>query len=326
MIALAIALALGAVVATAAPPALGRTSDKTHRVGVLLSTSPPAAAHVVSAFVSALRDLGHREGQNLVLEYRWAEGRLDRFGSLATELVGLKVDVIVASSSPAAEAARRATGAIPIVMVGAAEPVAAGLVASLVRPGGNVTGLSSQLTPEIRAKQFQLLKEVAPRARVGVLRNSAVATPSGWKDYEAAGQAVGVKLVSLEVAGVDEMDRAVTTLARERPAALFVPADPLFFTHRRRLVELANEHRLPAMFSLREFAEAGGLMAYSARITESFRRAAGYVDKILRGARPGDLPVEQPTQFELVINLRTAGALGVAISPDLRVRADELIQ
>ena len=326
MRALAVALAL-ATVAVAAPPSVAaRTPDKTHRVGLLLSTSPPAATHVVTAFAAALRELGHREGQNLVLEYRWAEGRVERFGPLAAELVSLKVDVIVASSSPAAEAARRATAAIPIVMVGAAEPVASGLVASLIRPGGNVTGLSSQLTPDIRAKQLQLLKDVAPRARVGILRNAAVATPSGWKEYETAGQAAGLKLVSLEVAGVDELERAVSTLARERPAALFVPADPLFFTHRRRLVELANEHKLPAMFSLREFAEAGGLMAYSARITESFRRAAGYVDKILRGARPGDLPVEQPTQFELVINLRTASALGLAIAPDLRVRADELIQ
>jgi putative ABC transport system substrate-binding protein len=315
-----------AALAAAPPSVLARAPAKTHRVGLLLSTSPPAAAHVVAAFTTALRDLGHREGENLVVEYRWAEGRLDRFGPLATELVNLGMDVIVASSSPAAEAARRATSAIPIVMVGVAEPVAGGLVASLVRPGGNVTGLSSQLTPDIRAKQLQLLKEVAPRARVGVLRNRAVATAAGWQDYETAGRAAGMTLLSLEVAGVDDLERAVRALARGRPAALFVPADPVFFTHRGRLVELATEHRLPAMFSFREFVEAGGLMAYSARLTDSFRRAAAYVDKILRGARPGDLPVEQPTQFELVINLRTARALGLAIPPELRVRADELIQ
>jgi putative ABC transport system substrate-binding protein len=211
-------------------------------------------------------------------------------------------------------------------MVGAADPVAAGLVASLARPGGNVTGLSSQLTADIRAKQLQLLKEVAPAlARVGILRNAAVATPEAWKDYEAAGRVAGVRVLSLEVKGPDDFSRAIAAAARERGSALLVPVDPLFFTHRRRIADLAVEHRLPSIFSAREFADAGGLLSYAARLTESFRRAAGYVDRILRGARPGDLPVEQPTQFELVVNLGTARTLGLALPRSILARADETI-
>jgi putative ABC transport system substrate-binding protein len=210
-------------------------------------------------------------------------------------------------------------------MVNATDPVEAGLVASLARPGGNVTGLSQQLTPEIRAKQLQLLKEALPKiSRVAVLWSAA--TTVGRGEYEAAGRALGLRIQFVEVRGADDLGRAFAALAGERIAAVLVPGDMLLFTERRRVAALAREHRLPGIYSLREFTEAGGLMSYSARISEQFRRAAGYVDKILRGANPATLPVESPTQYELVINLKTAKALGLTIPQSVLVRADEIIQ
>ena len=327
MAGLALAAALAAGLLGMPAGAAAQPAAKVHRIGLLLSTTPSAASHVTAAFAEALRERGHVEGKNVSLEYRWAEGKAERFPELAAELVRLKVDVIVAVSLAGAAAASRATPTTPIVMVAVADPIAAGLVASFARPGGNVTGLALALTPEIRAKQFQLLKEAMPKvSRVGVLRNAAVATAATWKDYEVAGRAAGVKLQSLAVRGPDELDTVFATLSRERAAAVFVPADPVFFAHRRRIVERLAEHRLPGMFALREFTDAGGLMSYSARLTDQFRSAASYVDKILKGARPGDLPVEQPTQFELVINLKTARALGLAIPPSILVRADQVVE
>jgi putative ABC transport system substrate-binding protein len=244
---------------------------------------------------------------------------------MAADLVQQKVDVIVASSQAPALAARRATTTIPIVMINATDPVEAGLVGSLARPGGNVTGLSQQLTPEIRAKQLQLLKETLHRlARVAVLHSPA--TTVGLREYEAAGQALGIRAQFVEVRGRDDLGRAFTAMARDRVDALLVPGDTFLFTERQRVTELARAHRLPGIYSLREFTELGGLMSYSARITEQFRRAAVYVDKILRGASPAALPVESPSHYELVINLKTAKALGLTIPPALLVRADELIQ
>ncbi len=318
---------LGLAVLTAPGTPDAQPQQKVRRIGLLLSTTPVAASHVVAAFAEALLELGHAEGKNVIFEYRWAEGRVDRFPGLAADLVRLKVDVIVASSSPAADSARKATSTIPIVMVGVVDPVALGLVASLARPGSNVTGLSSQLTPEIRAKQLQLLKEAVPTvSRVAVLRNAAVATPATWQEYEAAGRAVGVRLQSVEVTGPEELGKALVAVSRERGAALWVPGDPMFWTLRQRIVELSAEHRLPGMFFFREFTDAGGLMSYSARLTDQFRRAAMYVDKILKGAKPADLPVEQPTKFELVVNLKTAKALGLTIPQSILIRADEVIQ
>jgi putative ABC transport system substrate-binding protein len=213
------------------------------------------------------------------------------------------MDLIVASASPAAEAARRASTSIPIVMVNAENPVEARLVQSLARPGGNVTGLSAQLTPEIRAKQLQLLKEALPGlARVAILRRAALAHAAVWKEYEAGGRAVQMKVQFFDVQRLDELERAFAAIACERVGALLVPGDPVFFTHRQRIVALAAAHRLPGIFSTREFTDAGGLMSYSARLTDLYRRAAVYADKILRGANPATLPVESPTQFELVIN------------------------
>ena len=290
-----------------------------------MTTTPVAAAHIVAVFADGLKELGHVEGKNVVIEYRWAEGHRERFAEMAADLVRQKVDVIVASSQAPALAAKRATTTIPIVMINATDPVEAGLVASLARPGGNVTGLSQQLTPEIRAKQLQLLKETLPRlARVAVLHSPA--TTVGLREYEAAGQALELRIQFVEVKTRDDLGRAFTAMVRDRVDALLVPGDTFLFTERQRVAELAREHRLPGIYSWREFTELGGLMSYSARLTEQFRRAAVYVDKILRGASPATLPVESPSQYELVINLKTAKALGLTIPPALLVRADELIQ
>ena len=315
-----------AVAAVLVPRAIhAEAPAKARRVGLLMSTTPAAAAHIVAAFVDGLRERGHAEGKDVVYEYRWAESHGERFAELAADLVRQRIDVIVASSQAAALASARATKTIPIVMVNASDPVEARLVASLARPGGNVTGLSQQLTAEIRAKQLQLLKEMLPGvSRVTVLWSSS--TTVGLREYEAAGQSLGVRVRLVELRGPDDLGRAFATMAGDRADALVVPGDTLLFIERRRVVELAREHRLPAMYSLREFAEAGGLMSYSARLTEQFRRAAAYVDKILRGATPATLPVESPTQYELVINLRTAKALGLVVPPPLLIRADEVIQ
>jgi putative ABC transport system substrate-binding protein len=316
---LAGAAVLSPVAASAQRPA------KARRIGVLMTTSPVAAAHIVAAFADGLKQLGHVDGKNVVIEYRWAEGRRERFAEMAADLVRQQVDVIVASSQAPALAAKRATTTIPIVMVNATDPVEAGLVASLARPGGNVTGLSQQLTPEIRAKQLQLLKETLPRlARVAVLQSPS--TTVGLREYEAAGQVLEVRVQFVEVRGRDDLGRAFTAMVRDRVDALLVPGDTFLFTERQRVVELAREHRLPGIYSLREYTEAGGLMSYSARLTEQFRRAAVYVDKILRGASPATLPVESPIHYELVINLKTAKTLGLTIPPALLVRADEVIQ
>jgi len=298
---------------------------KTRHVGLLMSTTPTAAAHIVTAFAQALRELGHVEGKDVVLEYRWAEGNVDRFAELADDLVRRNMNVLVGSSQAAAIALAKATKTIPIVMVNASDPVQAKLVASLARPGGNVTGLSQQLTPEIRAKQLQLIKEVLPKASsVVVLWSSS--TTVGLKEYEAAGRPMGLKIRFVEIKDRDDLPRAFAGIASDRADALLVPGDTLLFIERRRVVELAREHRLPAMYSTREFTLEGGLMSYSARLTEQFRHAAGYVDKILRGADPGTLPVESPSNYELAINLGTAKALGLVIPQPLVIRADEIIR
>jgi putative ABC transport system substrate-binding protein len=316
---------LSAVAVLAPIAAYSQTLAKAARVGLLMTTNPVAASHIVVAFADSLRAFGYFEGKNLVLEYRWAEGRPERFEQLVADLIRQHLDVIVASSQAAALAAKRATTTIPIVMVNATDPVEAALVSSLARPGGNVTGLSQQLTPEICAKQLQLLKEVLTKAvRVAVLRSSA--TTVALRDYEAAGRTLELQVKIVNVRDRDDQKRACATMARERVDALVVPADPFLFTERLRVVEGAREHRLPAMCATREFVEAGALMSYSVRLSEQFRRAALFVDKILRGASPATLPVESPSQYELIINLKTAKALGLTIPPSLLLRADQVLE
>jgi len=300
------------------------------RIG-FLSTNLAASPHLPEAFRQGLRDLGYVEGRNLVIEYRDAEGKVDRLPALAAELVALKVDVIfVGGSTRAALTARQATKTIPIVFVGVGDPVGSGLVTSLARPGGNVTGLSG-LGPELVGKCLELLTQAVPGVSlVAVLWQPGSAGERTVKDIlqaaEVAARALGVRVQFVEARGLADFDRAFSDMTRARAGALTVLPSAMFTNERRRLVALAAKNRLPAVYSLREFVDAGGLMAYGANVADVYRRATTYVDKILKGAKPADLPVEQPTKFELVINLKTAKALGLTIPPSLLQRADEVIQ
>ena len=302
-------------------------ASKVPRIGFLATNAPAAYPELVEAFRQGLRDLGYVEGQNIGIEYRWAEGRVERFADYAAELVGLKVDVIVATSSPLALAARNATKTIPIVFVTAADPLGQGLVAAIARPGGNVTGFSL-LAPEIVARQLQILKEAVPTAsRVAVLSNPANSyTALLIKETEAAARSLRIRVRPLAVRGTADLDGAFSAVTKERPSALFVLFDPVLLGHRIRITEFANKNRLPAMYPHKEYAEAGGLIAYGVDLRDNFRRAATSVDKFLKGAKAGDLPVEQPTKFDLVINLKTAQALGLAIPASLLQRADQVIE
>jgi len=302
---------------------------KVPRIGYLtgnLASTP----HTLEAFRQGLRDLGYVEGRTVVIEYRDAEGKLERLPALAAELVALKVDVIVVTSTPAALAAKQATRTIPIVLAFVADPVGSGLVTSLARPGGNVTGLS-MFALELVGKRLELLTQAVP----GVSRVAALWHPGDYgerteqdmlKEADVAARALGVRLQVVEARGPEDFDRAFSDMTRARAGAVTVQSTNIFLSERRRLVDLAAKNRLPAMYLAREFVDAGGLMSYAANVADLFRRAATYVDKILKGTKPADLPVEQPTKFELVINLKTAKALGLTIPPSLLGRADEVIQ
>ena len=308
-------------------PADAQQPARASRIGFLGTSSPSTAPHALEAFRQGLRGLGYLEGQNIVVEYRWAQGRQERLSGLAAELVRLNVDVIVAPNTQAALAARAATRTIPIVFAGVADPVGTGLVASLARPGGNTTGLSF-LSPELSAKQLELLKEAVPKtSRVAVLWNPGnPGLALTLREAEVAARALGVQVQLLEARGPDEIDSAFLAMTRERADGLLILGDAVFLLHRTRIVGLAAKSRLPAMYNFKEFVDAGGLMAYAANLADLFRRAAVYVDKILKGAKPGDLPVEQPTRFELVVNLKTARALGLTIPQSVLIRADEVIR
>ena len=307
---------------------IAQQTPRTPRVGWLSPGSEASDASFLAAFRDGLRELGWFVGQNLAMESRWAQGQFERLPDLAADLVRLKVDVIVASVTQASLAAKRATTTTPIVMVGVGDPLGSGLVASLSRPGSNITGPSSMLA-EASAKQLALLKESVPSASaIAVLWNPAnpVWQAAALKQTEGAARALGLRLQLLEARGPDDLEGAFATMAREHAGALFVPADIIFVRHAKQMADLAARHRLPAMFGFREHVEAGGLMSYAASFDVMFRRAAAFVDKILKGARPADLPVEQPTKFELVINLRTAKALGVTIPQSVLQLADDVIR
>jgi putative ABC transport system substrate-binding protein len=302
---------------------------KVARIGYLAG-SLAGDLHMPEAFRQGLRDLGYVEGRNVVIEYRDAEGKLARLPALAAELVALKVDVILAVGTLHALAAQQATKTIPIVFAAAGDPVTDGLVTSLARPGGNVTGLSL-LTPELVAKRLEQLKQAVPEvSRVAVLWHPGGAAERTQKDIlkeaEVAARALGVRLQFVEARGPADFDRAFSDMTGARAGALTVLGSTMFLIERRRLVDLAAKSRLPAVYGLREFVAAGGLMAYGPNAADLFRHAATYVDKILKGAKPAELPVEQPTKFELVINLKTAKALGLTIPPSVLGRADEVIQ
>lgn len=320
-------LALGFL--TAPLVATGQPAGKVHRIGPLPSGTREQAQPFYRVFEERLRELGWIDGRNVVFEYRHAEGNVQRFPDLAAEIVRLKVDVIVSATTMGIAAARGATGTIPIVMVAGVDPIGFGFVASLARPGGNVTGLTFDVGPEQLGKRLELLKEVVPGVtRVAVLRNPALPTAALYWDAlrEAAGR-LGVTLQSVEVRGPEETEAAFATMVRGRAGALFVITDPAWMiAHAGRLTALAARHRLPASYQTRELVEVGGLMSYGVNLHDLFRRAAGYVDRILRGAKPTDLPVEQPRKFELVLNPRAAKALGLTIPPSVLVQADELIQ
>jgi putative tryptophan/tyrosine transport system substrate-binding protein len=274
-----------------------------------------------------MHELGYAEGDTVVFEPRWAEGKVDRLPALAAELANLPVEVIVTTGTPAARAAKRATDTIPIVMVGTTDPVGQGLVASLNRPGGNVTGLTL-LSSDLSAKQLELLREAVPQAsRIAMIWEAGnEGTAIAARNAESAAQALGISLQSLAVRGIDDFDGAFASMVHDRAAALIVGGSAVFFAERTRLIDLAAKHRLPAIFNERFYVQAGGLMSYGSAFTENFRRAGDYVDKILKGAKPADLPVEQPTKFELAINLKTAKALGITIPPNLLVQAEEVIE
>jgi putative ABC transport system substrate-binding protein len=323
---------LTSLAALAAGPASAETqrAGKSYRLGYLslLSASDPFPPR--AAFRQGLRDLGWVESQNIVIEWRFAEGKPERLADLATELARLKVDLIFTETTLAAQAAKQATTTIPIVFNAIADPIGSGLVANLARPGGNITG-SSFLGAELTGKRFELLKEAVPGlARMGVLSHRGVPTEAMVKNIlarmDVAARASGVQLKHIEAQGPGDFALAFGVMAREKIGGLILVPSAMFLDERKRIVDLAAKNRLPAMFFFREFTDAGGLMSYGPNFPELGRRAATYVDRILRGAKASDLPVQQPTKFELVINLKTAKALGLTIPPSLLLRADQVIE
>lgn len=300
---------------------------KVARIGFLGATAASVYASRIEGLRAGLRDLGYVEGKNLVLEFRWAEAKYERLPALAAELVQLKVDVIVAAGTPATKAAQRATTTIPIVMPLSADPVGAGFVASLSRPGGNITGLTD-IAGDVSVKYLELLRVAVPNlSRVAVLVNPGNPQhPDFLKNIQAATKTAGVNVSPLQAGTASQIEAALGAMTRERAGGLIVLPDGLFLLQARQIAELATKNRLPTMFGVPEFVEAGGLMSYGQNSIERFRRAATYVDKILKGVKPADLPVEQPTKLELVINLRTVKAIGLTIPQELLLRADRVIE
>ena len=294
-------------------------------IGYLAPIVPPDPR--LDAFKQGMRDLGYIEGHDYRLELRWGEGKLERMPALAAELVRLKPDIIVARSSPSVIAAKNATRTIPIVMPVSSDPVGDGIVASLARPGGNITGLS-QMAPELAAKRLQLLHDVIAKrsGRVSVLWNPAyTGMAARFRETKVAGPNMGMDVRSVEIRDAREMEAAFEAITRDPPAALVLLADPLTISMRARIVEFARENRIPAIYEQREFADAGGLISYGPNPEALFRRAAYYVDRILKGAKPGDLPIEQPSKIELVVNAATARALGIAIPQSILATADQVL-
>ncbi len=301
---------------------------RVYRIGYLSAPSRASVEGVVQSFLRALRELGWVEGQNLIIEYRWAEGKTERLPELAAELVQAKVELIVAPAGIAALAAKAATSSIPIVMIFPTDPVAQGLVASLSRPGGNVTGTATAHSTELYGKQLQLLNEIVPNAsRIARLFDPAERNQAAEiKAVTSAAQSLNVSLQLVQTSGPEDFERAFVAMANEKAQALLVSHNAVLMVNRGRVAELALKYRLPTMCQTREIVDAGGLMAYSVNMSDFIPRSATYIDRILKGAKPGDLPVEQPTKFELVINLKTAKALGLNISKDVLLRADDVIR
>ena len=306
----------------------GQQAAKVPRIGILSPSTPAAIAHLIEAFRQGLREHGYVEGENVILERRYGELRAERLSDLAAELVRANVDVIVAGTDPGIQAAQQHTRTIPIVMANSADPVGTGFIASLARPGRNITGLT-MISPELSGKLLQLLKEAAPKtSRVAFLWNPDVAGAAlEYKEIETAARLLKLDVQSVEVRRVEDLDSALAALTRERPNALILPSpSPVLYTNRGKIANFAAQRRLPAMYATKDYVDAGGLMSYGPSNVDMYRRAAAYVDKILKGAKPADLPVEQPTRFELVINMKTAKALGLTFPQSILIRADQVIQ
>jgi putative tryptophan/tyrosine transport system substrate-binding protein len=297
------------------------------RVGYLGTSSASLETDLVKAFREGLRDLGYVEGQNIVIDYRWAEGNYERFPDLVADLVKAKVDVILTAGTPGAFAAKRATQTIPIVMAVTGDAVATGLVASLARPGGNLTGLTT-MVPDLEGKRLEILREVLPKlATVVVLLNTSnPLTAVQWEQSKTGAKALGIQLQPVELQRPEDFKDAFARITRHRPDAITMVADRFQLAHRAQIVDFVAKTRLPAMYPYKDFVVAGGLMSYGPSYEDLFRRSATYVDKILRGARPSDLPIEQPTKFEFLVNLKTAKTLGVPIPPSLLLRADHVFE
>jgi putative ABC transport system substrate-binding protein len=315
-------------VAVAWPHALrAQQGANVPRVGFMGNSTEALEANLVGPFREGLRELGYQEGRNIVVEYRWAEGNYERFAALIAELLAAKVDVIVTAGTPAAIAVKKATTTVPLVMVAVGDPVGTGLVPSLARPGGNLTGLSS-IAPDLEGKRMELLREVVPKlAHLGVFYNPANPFHTvSMRNARTAAEALRIKLLPLTVRASQDLDGAFAAILREKPDALLVLADRVYLHERKRMMDFSAQHRLPTANAHKEMVEAGGLMSYGPSYEDMHRRAADYVDKILKGAKPGDLPIQQPTKFDLKLNLNTAKALGIDVPPSLLARADEVIE
>ena len=297
------------------------------RIGFMGTSTPALEANLGGAFREGLGELGYQESRNIIIEYRWADGRYERFPALVADLLAVPVDVIVTAGTPATLAVKNATSTIPLVMIAVGDPVGTGIVPSLARPRGNITGLSS-IAPDLEGKRLELLREMIPKlSQVALFLNPtnefhAVSVRQAF----AAAQALGIKLQPLEVRTSEELDGAFAAIVRTKPDALLILADRVFLHNRKRMMDFAAEHRLPSVNAYRELVEVGGLMSYGPSYEDMHKRAADYVDKILKGAKPGDLPVEQPSKFTLILNVKSAKALGLEIPPMLLARADEVIE
>jgi len=307
--------------------AVAQSASKIYRIGYIQTASEAEQAHLTKAFEDGLRALGYVEGRNTVFERRFASGKQERLPELAAELVKLNVDVIVTGANPVIAAVQKATSTIPVVMATSRDPVGSGFIASLARPGGNITGMTSDPSPEVQGKRLELLKEAVPTAsRVALLWNPLPPSAETYrKMVEGAAETLGIRLQIVSARARSEFDGAFSAMTRERADALVVLPDPVFFTARSQVVRLAKQHKLPAVYHAREMVEIGGLMSYGTSLPNQFRQAATYVDKILKGAKPGDLAVEQGSRIELVINRKTAELLGLTIPQSLLLRADEVI-
>ena len=317
----AVVLLVVAVIAEAQQP------GKIPRIGFLGNSTAALEENLVEPFRQGLRDLGYVEGRNILIEYRWAEGKYERFPTLIAELIALKVDVIVTAGTPASLAVKKATTSIPLVMIAVGDPVGTGLITSLAHPGGNITGLTS-IAGDLEGKRLELLREVVPGlSHVAVFWNPASPFQViSEKEVQTAARAFRMKVLSLGVQAPEQFDNAFATIRKERPRALLVLADRLFLHNRARIMEFATKNRLPGVYAYLELVEAGGLMSYGPSYADMHKRAAIYVDKILKGRKPADLPVEQPMKFEFVVNLKAAKQIGLTIPPNVLARADKVIK